>query len=226
MNTINVRGEEWNDSVWWRNSISRLMEPITCYLLDENVLCNDYLEQLLLMSKGIKVIGRKCCPEKGIREIKSLKPNLVFLEVVMPEISGFDVVKVLRESGCSASFIFVSAHSHYAVKAIRIHVFDYLLKPVDVDELRNALWRYQNGQSPFHVKESWHLSVRQKEVLQLVIRGKTSKQIAEILFLSKYTVDMHRRHILEKCGCTSTSELINALIINQKGSRHLGGTKC
>ena len=187
------------------------MEMITCYLLDDAILDNDYLEQLLKMQKGFTVVGRKSCPESGIKEISHLKPHIVFVDIVMPQMTGFDVVRQLRDNGCIATFIFVSAYCQYAIKAIRNEAFDYLVKPIDVEELRSALNRYLQRKQTIHIPCNWHLSDREKQVLELVAEGKTSKQIANILFLSKYTVDLHRKHILEKCGCSSSFELIAIL---------------
>jgi len=187
------------------------METITCYLLDDAILDNDYLEQLLKMQNGFMVVGRKSCPQAGMKEITRLKPHLVFVDIVMPRMTGFDVIRELKDNGCIATFIFVSAHCQYAIKAIRNGAFDYLVKPIDVEELRHALKRYLHCTQSIQIPYNWHLTKREKEVLKLVADGKTSKQIADILFLSKYTVDIHRKHILEKCGCCSSSELISIL---------------
>ncbi|TAJ08214.1 DNA-binding response regulator [Marinilabiliaceae bacterium JC017] len=187
------------------------METITCYLLDDAILDNDNLEKLLKMQTGFEVVGRKSCPECGVKEIRQLKPHIVFLDIIMPKMTGFDVVRQLRDDGCMTTIIFVSTDSQYAIKALRNEAFDYLVKPIDVVELRCALNRYMQRKDTIHIPCNWHLSGREKQVLKLVAQGKTSKQIADILFLSKYTVDLHRKHILEKCGCCSSSELIGIL---------------
>ncbi len=76
-------------------------------------------------------------PEKGIEGIKNLKPDLVFLDIQMPAMSGFDVLK--NVSPVTFDVIFVSAYDQYAIKAIKFSALDYLLKPVDVDELIQAV---------------------------------------------------------------------------------------
>jgi len=76
-------------------------------------------------------------PEKGIEGITQLKPNLVFLDIQMPQMSGFDLLKQL--SPLNFEVIFVTAFDQYAIKAIRFGALDYLLKPIDIDDLRVAL---------------------------------------------------------------------------------------
>lgn len=76
-------------------------------------------------------------PESGLGSITELKPDLVFLDVQMPNMSGFDVL--LKASPVSFEAIFVSAYDKYAIKAIKFSALDYLLKPIDVDELIHAV---------------------------------------------------------------------------------------
>jgi two-component system, LytTR family, response regulator len=81
-------------------------------------------------------------PEKGVEAIRSVKPQLVFLDVQMPGMSGFDVLK--QVDPVSFKVIFVSAYDRYAIKAIRFSAIDYLLKPIDVEELVSAVNRVKN----------------------------------------------------------------------------------
>ncbi len=83
-------------------------------------------------------IKRICdTPDLGIEAIHTIKPDLVFLDVQMPQLSGFDLLK--KVSPFDFEVIFVTAHDQYAIKAIRFSALDYLLKPVDIDDLRVAL---------------------------------------------------------------------------------------
>lgn len=76
-------------------------------------------------------------PLKGLEGIAEIKPNLVFLDIQMPQMSGFDLLKQL--SPINFEVIFVTAFDQYAIKAIRFGALDYLLKPIDIDDLRLAL---------------------------------------------------------------------------------------
>jgi len=83
-------------------------------------------------------------PEEAVVGIKELEPDLVFIDVQMPGMSGFDVLQKL--TSVSFDVIFVSAFDRYAIKAIKFSALDYLLKPVDVDELVGAVGRVRDRQ--------------------------------------------------------------------------------
>lgn len=85
----------------------------------------------------IAVKGAFKSPHLGLAGIRKIKPDLVFLDVQMPQMSGFDVLQ--QASPINFDVIFVSAYDQYAIKAIRFSALDYLLKPVDVDELIHAV---------------------------------------------------------------------------------------
>lgn len=76
-------------------------------------------------------------PQQGLKAIKEHQPDLVFLDVQMPQMSGFDVLQ--QAAPVAFDVIFVSAHDQYAIKAIKFSALDYLLKPIDVDELMHAV---------------------------------------------------------------------------------------
>src|SRR6185436_7593843 len=78
-------------------------------------------------------------PQEGVESIKTKNPDLVFLDVQMPHMSGFDVLHQFPKMNFEV--IFVTAHNHYAIKAIKFSALDYLLKPVGIDELQAAIKR-------------------------------------------------------------------------------------
>ncbi len=193
-------------------------EEISCIIIDDEPQTRNRLETQLLKFDNIKVLSKEGVPEEAIEKVIELKPDIVFIDVEMPRLNGFDVVKAIRERNCHPTFIFVTAYNQYAIKAIKNGAFDYLLKPIDIDELAETLRRYQQ----LHRYEALMemplfscLSGREKEVLQLVIRGFSSRQIAEKLFVSKSTVDSHRKNILEKTGANKLSDLIIKILSGQ-----------
>ena len=132
----------------------------------------------------------------------------------MPRMSGFEVVKKVREINITTVFIFVTAFSQYAIKAIKESIFDYILKPYDLDEIKASIERFQlyrstpiNKPSLAFIEEK--LSPREREILKLVLQCKTSQEIADELCISKLTVDTHRRNILKKTGLKSFSEFFH-----------------
>jgi len=168
---------------------------------------------------GIDVLSKETTAEKGIKAVAELFPDLVFLDIEMPGKSGFDIVSDIREQVLSPTFIFVTGYDQYAIKAIRSAAFDYLLKPVDIDELRETIIRLDitlknRGKInlPQKLKTQYSLTDREIEIIIHLLEGKSSKEIAERLFISKHTVNTHRRNILGKMGVRSTGELLTLLI--------------
>jgi two-component system LytT family response regulator len=107
-------------------------------IIDDEPKGRSILQQLIaLHAPQITVVGTAASADEGLKTIDSHKPDVVFLDVEMPGKSGFEL---LRELG-SIDFkvVFVSAHNHYSLKAIKFHAFDYLLKPIDLDELKQTI---------------------------------------------------------------------------------------
>lgn len=92
----------------------------------------------------VQVIGLCESPEIGIKKINELQPQLVFLDVQMPRLSGFDLLEELDI--INFEVIFVTAFDKYAIKAIKFSALDYLLKPIEVDELVTAVQRIKEQQ--------------------------------------------------------------------------------
>lgn len=88
----------------------------------------------------IKVLASTQSPIEGIKLINQLKPDLVFLDIEMPEGNGFDILEALPERNFET--IFVTAYNKYAIKAFKYSAIDYLLKPIDIDDFINAIKRF------------------------------------------------------------------------------------
>ncbi|NML19719.1 response regulator transcription factor [Pseudoflavitalea sp. G-6-1-2] len=88
----------------------------------------------------IKQVKTSNDPEKAIQLIKTFKPQLVFLDIQMPTMTGFDLLKKLPE--INFTIIFTTAHHKYAIEALRFSALDYLMKPIDADELRQAVDKF------------------------------------------------------------------------------------
>lgn len=192
---------------------------IKCIIVDDEREALDRLECLLEKFDFVDVLDAKTNADAAIKTIVEKMPDLVFIDVEMPRKSGFDVIKEVREQDGNPKFIFVTGYDQYAIKAIKNEAYDYLLKPVDIDELKVLLERYIKAAKEKHKKEipqmlakKYHLTPREIEIVELLMQNKTSKEIGEILFISKNTVDTHRRSILEKIGIKNTSELFNILL--------------
>lgn len=191
------------------------MRSLTCIILDDERGPRERLAILLSKIEDVKIIAIEENPETAIETIIQKNPDIVFIDVEMPRLSGFDVVKEVRKAIPNQDFIFVTGYNQYAIKAIKEEAFDFLLKPVDIDELKETILRYlkrllsRPEKPPCQNQEIVKcLTERELEVLKLIGQYKTAIQIAEELHLSKHTVDTHRKNILEKTALHKTSELV------------------
>ena len=111
-----------------------------------------------------------------------------------------------------------SEHIQYEVVGIEPTLTDYLLKPVDIDELRETMIRFTDAKKnkqkrnlPLKLKTQYSLTDREIGIIVYLLEGKSSKEIAAKLFINKHTVDTHRRNILKRMGIKSTEELLALL---------------
>lgn len=112
---------------------------------DEQQGLNVLTYELSRLDPGVEIIGAYTDPEEGLEAIRTLRPGVVFLDIEMPWINGFELLDRLDE--IFFDVIFVTAFNHFAIKAFRYYAIDYLLKPVDADQLQEALRRVQEKHS-------------------------------------------------------------------------------
>ena len=190
------------------------MEYIKCAIIDDELAAVNRLEMLLEKIETIKIIHKSTDPETFVSEILSCKPDMVFLDIEMPRITGFDIVDDLRSKYFLPKFIFITGYNQYAIKAIKSAAFDYILKPVDIDDLKACINRYNHQ---FNLKKAVDLNdfilcesltKRENEVLQLSCMGLPIKQISSKLKISDRTVEKHRSNLMVKTGSKNLIEVI------------------
>src|SRR6187431_2084544 len=140
---------------------------IKVVLVDDEVQsCKSLAIKLKDIAEDIEVVGTFHHPDKAILGIRKLKPELVFLDIEMPGMNGFQMLEKMEEFDFEV--IFVTAYHEYTLNALRISALDYLLKPVDTELLKNALTRLRKKIS---LREN---SSQTKEQLELL--GETLKE--------------------------------------------------
>lgn len=90
----------------------------------------------------VDIVAEAADGAEGLAMIEKYKPNLVFLDIEMPKLNGFDMLQQIPNK--DFHLIFTTAYDHYAIKAIKYAAFDYLLKPIDIDELKAAIEKIKN----------------------------------------------------------------------------------
>lgn len=91
----------------------------------------------------ISIIGEYSKPQKAIKVIAEKKPELIFLDIDMPELSGFDFLELTRERNFEV--IFVTAHNKFGIEALKAGALDYILKPISINELRASIEKFKNN---------------------------------------------------------------------------------
>lgn len=126
---------------------------------DEPQSCKSLAIKLKAVAEDIEIIGTYYHPEKAISAIRKMKPGVVFLDIEMPGMNGFQLLEKIEEFNFEV--IFVTAYNEYMLNALRLSALDYLLKPVDTEELNNALIRLRKkillSENPIHTRQQLEL---------------------------------------------------------------------
>jgi two-component system LytT family response regulator/two-component system response regulator LytT len=114
---------------------------VKALVADDEQLARDELCFLLASFPEIEIVGQASNGVQAVEQARELSPDLLFLDIQMPGLDGFQVVRQLMEDEERPQIVFVTAYDQYAIKAFEVNAIDYLLKPVDKGRLRQALGR-------------------------------------------------------------------------------------
>lgn len=114
---------------------------ITALIVDDEPLAREKIRRLLRGDSDVEIIGEAVSGAEAVELIQNEKPDLVFLDIQMPEMNGFEVLKSIKNGASMPHVIFVTAYDKYAIRAFEVHALDYLLKPFDSERLQSALAR-------------------------------------------------------------------------------------
>lgn len=119
---------------------SRLIHVL---IVDDEEEARNLLERLLLRIPDVEVIGKASSADEAFNMVINCLPDLVFLDVQMPEKNGFQLVDYLKKYMLNTTVVFVTAHAEFAINALKASVFDYLLKPVLMSQLTETILRFK-----------------------------------------------------------------------------------
>lgn len=135
------------------------MEPIKAIIIEDESRAQIYLKGILeMVAPQVEIVAVCDDLPSGVIAIRKHKPNLVFLDIEMPKYNGLEIVNFFDENEMNFSIIFITAYNQYAIQAFKTSAIDYLLKPIDPEELKSAIERFNKKHSnPFsgiiHVSE-------------------------------------------------------------------------
>jgi DNA-binding NarL/FixJ family response regulator len=175
-------------------------------VIDDHRLFNDGLKTILKNFGGFNKIKQLYDSREAIETIKTFEPDLIILDFNMPHINGLELCKLILSQFPSQAILIVSMYEEerYIKEFQKIGAKGYLSKSTSTEEMKEVILKIQAGEEHFifqnkHVEERDNflkkvaLSERELEIIQLLKKGLKTKEIAEVLFLSFFTVETHRK---------------------------------
>ncbi|MCK6627938.1 MAG: response regulator transcription factor [Anaerolineae bacterium] len=207
---------------------------ITIMLVDDHTVVRDGLRLLLEMQPDFRIIAEANNGREAVARASETCPDVIVMDIAMPELNGIDALRQIRHICPATRVIVLSMHtaSNYVIQALQAGADGYLLKATAGTEVIHAIRVVQSGQrylsqmivdtvisvylgqpeTKTHKPPLDRLSPREREILQLVVEGKSSAQIAEVLFISSNTVDTYRSRLMQKLGISDLPTLVKFAI--------------
>ena len=209
---------------------------ISVLLADDHLVVLRGLRALLEADPGIRVVGEVSDGSRVVEAIEQLHPDVLVLDIMMPGLSGLDVLKLVAARGLSTRIVVLSMHANeaYVVEALRGGALAYVVKDASGSDLLKAVKQAAVGKrfvgAPFSEEqiEAYlqradassrdpydSLTTREREVLLLAAQGRTSREIGLRLDISRRTAETHRASILRKLDARNVADIVKYCIRNQ-----------
>jgi two-component system, NarL family, response regulator NreC len=197
-------------------------------LADDHPIVRAGLRHVLERGGGIEIAADSGDGRQLLRQVRTLHPDVVVVDVSMPEMNGVDAARIIHREHRSTRVVILSVHCTEAIvhDAIAAGAAGYVLKEAADEELRRAVLAVARGESYFSPpvarllatrlveqgRDRAMLSAREREVVQLISEGMRPQEIAAKLFVSIATVKTHRANAMRKLDARTTAELIRHAI--------------
>lgn len=203
--------------------------------MDDHMLVRNGIKSLLEEEKDLDVIAEGSNGYDAISIVEELNPDILIIDVRMPELNGIDAVQKIQEKGSSSKSIVLSMHDseEYILQSIKAGAFGYLLKDTDKKEFIKAIHTVHSGEKYFSgdisniivsnllqnsdtpkitkntssQADPFGLTKKEKQILKLILTGKTNSEISDVLQNSKRTVETHRFNLMKKMNVKNLIEL-------------------
>jgi DNA-binding NarL/FixJ family response regulator len=209
---------------------------ISVLLVDDHAMFRDGLKLLLELQQDIRIIGQAADGREAVRMAKNLNPQIILMDIFMPELNGIDAAEQIREFNPKVKIIILSmyATAEHVYQAFKAGADGYLLKELAGAEVIKAILAVNAGKrylcenissimiedyikdrektksdNPLHL-----LSQREREVLQMLAEGKPAGKIADTLHLAPSTVETYRYRLMKKLGISDLPGLIKFALQN------------
>ena len=206
------------------------MDKIRVLLAEDHTIVRKGISEFVQREPGMEVVGEVGDGEEAIKMTAELQPDIVVMDIVMPNLNGIEATKRIKELYPSVAVLILTAYDYdqYIFALLEAGAAGYLMKGARVSELIDAIRAVYAGESVLHpviarrvidrmkslapkfseLQEAEALSGREMEVLKLTAKGISNKEIAEQLFLSQRTVQAHLGNVFNKLGVASRTEAV------------------
>lgn len=210
------------------------MKPISILIVDDHAIVRDGIRQLLIAQDDMVILGEAGDGQEALKQAKSLSPNVVLLDIAMPGLNGLETIGLLRDVVPESRIVILSMHAKesYVHQALSAGARGYVLKASSSNDILSAIRAahkdeyflsskiragvidayLQTRKITPTVRGYDLLTEREQQVFRMVVEGKTTKEIADILCVSTKTIEKHRTSITGKLGVHGRLELLKYAI--------------
>jgi two-component system invasion response regulator UvrY len=207
---------------------------IRVFIADDHAIVRGGIRRILEDQAGIQIVGEAADGQGAIQKILETDPDVILLDISMPGMDGLDVTKQLKAIDSKVRILILTMHAEeqYAPRLMKAGAMGYVTKHAAPEDLVKAIhavhsgkrfispslaedmaWRYLANRNPLSPVEC--LSDRELQVLRLLAKGNTNREIADSLHLSVKTIDTYRARVLEKLNLRNNSELTLFAVQNE-----------
>ena len=199
--------------------------PIRVMIVDDHLMVRDGLRVFLSVYDDILVVGEAEDGQKAISLCDEVHPNVILMDLLMPNMDGFEATRLIRKKDNSTQVIALTsfADQDLVTQAFKAGAISYLLKDVNSEKLAETIREANRGRATIDSAAAQalvastnesptlgnELTTREREILTLLVAGKTNKEIAGQLSLSEGTVRFHVSNILSKMGASNRTEAVS-----------------
>jgi two-component system, NarL family, response regulator NreC len=207
------------------------MTRIRVLLVDDHTVVRQGLRRILESDGDIDVVGEASSGRIAVRTVPQIRPDVVVMDLALPELNGVEATRQIVKQCEGIGVLILSMHADQTFVRESLHAGakGFVLKDADPGDLLHGVKAVNRGESFFspavsrvmldeyvdggaQVSEAdlklTSLTDREREVLQLITEGKSSKEVASLMDVSIHTVDSHRKHLMEKLGVHNTAQLV------------------
>lgn len=211
-----------------------MVDKIRVLVADDHAIVREGIRAILAAQQDIEVVGEASTGRETVDKALSIVPDIVVMDIAMPDLDGLEATRLIRQANPSIKVLALTMHDSesYFFEAMRAGAAGYVLKEAAGADLLSALRAIHRGGIFLHPQVAEKLvsdyltrvdageertrydglTERERQILKLIAQGKTSQEIADILFLSVNTVQTHRMHIMDKLNLHNRAELIRYAI--------------